>query len=39
MMDLEVKVDNSSFHARASAIIYNKDKIIICIGGLFFCIK
>ena len=26
MMDLEVKVDNSSFHARASAIIYNKDK-------------
>ncbi len=26
MMDLEVKVDNNSFHARASAIIYNKDK-------------
>ena len=26
MMDLEVKVDNNSFHVRASAIIYNKDK-------------
>ena len=26
MMDLEVKVDNNSFHARTSAIIYNKDK-------------
>ena len=25
-MDLKIKIDNNSFHARASAIIYNKDK-------------
>lgn len=26
VMDLKFKLDNNSFHARASAIIYNKDK-------------
>ena len=25
-MDLKMEINNNSFHARASAIIYNKDK-------------